>query len=121
MFYRNYRTSFGNKADGTALASRPLSGGKGLRGIIAREFYWASAFNRESTASTTVTLRYKSSSSVSDANAIRVDEVVLAAGESAIWTYEDYGFDMDASGYVEIIASGSQSVDFILRTRDRGN
>ena len=117
--YKRYDTTLGNKADGTALKSSRLSSSGNQRNVSAREFYWASAFNRESSASTTVTLRYKSSSSVTDANAIRMDEVALLPGESAIWTYEDYGFDMSKAGYVEIIASGSQSVDFAIRTRDR--
>jgi hypothetical protein len=117
--YKRYETTLGTKTDGTALASTPLSGSKSQRLVAAREFYWASAYNRESTASTTVTLRYKSSSTVSDAAAIRIDSVVLLAGESAVWTYEDYGFDMAKTGYVELVASGTQDVDLAIRTRDR--
>ena len=117
--YKRYETTLGNKSDGSALKSTPLSKSKTQRLVAAREFYWASAFNRESSASSTITLRYKSSSSVTDANAIRIDETTLSPGESAIWTYEDYGFDMASDGYVEIIAGGSQSVDLAIRTRDR--
>ena len=117
--YKRYDTTFGTKTDGSALASVPLSNSKNSRLVSAREFYWASAYNRESAASTTVTLRYKSSSTVSDADAIRIDSVQLLAGESAVWTYEDYGFDLAVAGYVELVASGSQDVDYAIRTRDR--
>ena len=119
MRYKGLKTVLGNKADGSALATTALSSEPSYRDVSTREFYWASAFNREAATSTTVTLRYKSSSSISDSAAIRIDEVALLPGESAIWTYEDYGFDMDRSGYIEILASGSQSVDFAIRTRDR--
>ena len=119
MNYKNYTTVSGNKADGTALATKPISSSN-VRDVFGREFCWACAFNREATASTTVTLRYKKNSSVSDSNALRIDSVTLLAGESAVWNHEDYGFDMGSNGYVEIIASGSQSVDFFVRTRDKG-
>ena len=117
--YKRFETTLGTKTDGTALKSTPLSKSLSQRQVAAREFFWASAYNREASASTTVTVRYKSSSTVSDSAAIRIDSVLLNAGESAVWTHEDYGFDMASTGYVELVASGSQDVDLAIRTRDR--
>ena len=51
--YKRYDTTLGNKADGTALKSSRLSSSGNQRTVSAREFYWASAFNRESSAATT--------------------------------------------------------------------
>lgn len=119
MIYKNYTTVSENKADGTAIATRAIASSN-ARDVFGREFYWACAYNREATASTTITLRYKKNSSVSDSDALRIDSVTLLAGESAVWTHEDYGFDMGSNGYVEMLASGSQSVDMFLRTRDKG-
>ena len=85
--YKRYETTLGNKSDGSALKSTPLSKSKTQRLVAAREFYWASAFNRESSASSTITLRYKSSSSVTDLIWHQTDMLKSLLAEAKAWTW----------------------------------
>tara|TARA_Y100000114_G_C11759432_1_gene328709 strand:- start:1995 stop:2378 length:384 start_codon:yes stop_codon:yes gene_type:complete len=53
----------------------------------------------------------------------QVDEVVLTAGQSATWTYEEYGLDLGPSDSVKMTVSqsgaqGSDRVYLFIRTRD---
>tara|TARA_R100000805_G_C3572977_1_gene78584 strand:- start:415 stop:678 length:264 start_codon:yes stop_codon:yes gene_type:complete len=53
----------------------------------------------------------------------QMDEVVLNAGESAVWTYEEYGLDLSNSETVKLEFTGANTtstdrVYLFLRTRD---
>jgi len=126
MMYKNYRTVKTAIAPGLSLSSSTqvtqgladISPSK-KRLVKMRQFFGAMACVK-SAAQGTYTVKLIL---VDGSTEYQMDEVVLNAGESAVWTYEEYGLDLSNSETVKLEITGANTtstdrVYLFLRTRD---
>ena len=122
--YKNYRTVKAAIAPGASVTYKLTQGladatPSKKRNTVLRQFHGGIACVK-SGAQGTYTVKLIMVSGGTD---YQMDEVVLVAGESAVWSYEDYGLDLANSDTVRLEFTGANTtgtdrVYLFLRTRD---